>query len=272
MTSWNLFCSYVDQHKNFQTIASLSIRVSYLPCVRVYWCIRNKHFNCFSLQECSSFIYLNKPPSGKENRRRVCVFNHACSRNVTLPGICGNWPDWLIDRLRFNKCNICKELNSTFGVLSVALANIWRVVVETTIIICYTLRVKFRFTILKLKGLISGGNQRFTPSELFREQLFLICAIERSFTVCTASSKDHDHKFLCLRLSRQLPSSETQGRLVGAGKSLNGREKNSGEEFLTFLRPIFFLARLDFFLPPLTAPGSRRMVISGLTEMVLMGG
>ena len=26
------------------------------------------------------------------------------------------------------------------------------------------------------------------------------------------------------------PSSETQGQLVGAGKSLNGREKNSGEE------------------------------------------
>ena len=47
-----------------------------------------------------------------------------------------------------------------------------------------------------------------------------------------------------------------------AGKSLNGRGKKSGEEksrtkilfsFLTFLRPIFFLARLDFFLPPLTA-------------------
>ena len=88
---------------------------------------------------------------------------------------------------------------------------------------------------------------------------------------------------------------------MGAGKSLNGREKNSGEEklgtkkqkfcgtnqkpeqprpfgtgalrpcpqglfssFLTFLRPNFFLARLDFFLPPLTAPGSPRMVIAQL--------
>ena len=28
------------------------------------------------------------------------------------------------------------------------------------------------------------------------------------------------------------PSSETQGQLVGAGKSLNGREKNLGEEKL----------------------------------------
>ena len=58
---------------------------------------------------------------------------------------------------------------------------------------------------------------------------------------------------------------------MGAGKSLNRREKNSGEEksrrrvrglllsFLTFLRPNFFLACLDFSLPPLTAPGSPRM-------------
>ena len=52
-----------------------------------------------------------------------------------------------------------------------------------------------------------------------------------------------------------------------AGKSLNGRGKKSGDEksrtkifsFLTFHRPIFFLARLDFFPPPLTAPGSPRM-------------
>ena len=43
---------------------------------------------------------------------------------------------------------------------------------------------------------------------------------------------------------------KTQGQLVGAGKSLNGRE---------ILRLNFFLARLDFFPPPLTAPGSPRM-------------
>ena len=47
-------------------------------------------------------------------------------------------------------------------------------------------------------------------------------------------------------------SSETQGQLVGAGKSLNGRGK---------IRPNFFLARLDFFPPPLTAPGSPRMLL-----------
>lgn len=40
-------------------------------------------------------------------------------------------------------------------------------------------------------------------------------------------------------------SSETQGQLVGAGKSLNGREKNSAEE--------------KIFPPPLTASGSPRM-------------
>ena len=31
-------------------------------------------------------------------------------------------------------------------------------------------------------------------------------------------------------MGNQKASSETQGQLVGAGKSLNGREKNSGEE------------------------------------------
>ena len=60
-----------------------------------------------------------------------------------------------------------------------------------------------------------------------------------------------------------LPSSETQGQLVGAGKSLSGREKNWGEvSFLTFLRLNFFLARLDFFPPPLTAPRSPRIFSS----------
>ena len=35
--------------------------------------------------------------------------------------------------------------------------------------------------------------------------------------------------------------------------------------FLTFLRPNFFLARFDFFPPPLTAPGSPRMIRSANT-------
>ena len=62
-----------------------------------------------------------------------------------------------------------------------------------------------------------------------------------------------------------IPSSETQGQLAGAGKSLNGREKKLErikiKNDLTFLRPNFFLARLDFFPPSLTAPGSPRMFL-----------
>ena len=85
---------------------------------------------------------------------------------------------------------------------------------------------------------------------------------------------------------RSAPSSETQGQLVGAGKSLNGREKKLGSvignkkqkfcgtnqkpeqprpfgtgplrpcpkglfsSFLTFLRPNFFVVRLPFRLFP----------------------
>ena len=59
------------------------------------------------------------------------------------------------------------------------------------------------------------------------------------------------------------PSSETQGQLVGAGKSLNGREKNSGEE--KSKTPWYFFARIFFFSrpfrpfpTPLTALGSPR--------------
>ena len=44
---------------------------------------------------------------------------------------------------------------------------------------------------------------------------------------------------------------------MGAGKSLNGRE----EIRANFLCE-FFLAHVDFFLPPLTAPGSPRMGFS----------
>ena len=43
--------------------------------------------------------------------------------------------------------------------------------------------------------------------------------------------------------------------LVGAGKSQNGREKIREN----FFPPEFFLARLDFFPTPLTAPGSQSM-------------
>ena len=51
-----------------------------------------------------------------------------------------------------------------------------------------------------------------------------------------------------------------------AGKSLNEREKNSGEEVkksrsLLFFARVFFLARLDFFPSPVTASGSPRMSV-----------
>ena len=38
------------------------------------------------------------------------------------------------------------------------------------------------------------------------------------------------------------------------------RKKFGRRLLLDFSSPEFFLARLDFFLPPLTAPGSSRMV------------
>lgn len=39
--------------------------------------------------------------------------------------------------------------------------------------------------------------------------------------------------------------------------------------FLTFLRPNFFLARLDFLPPPLTAPGSPRMYVSTIAVKIV---
>ena len=57
----------------------------------------------------------------------------------------------------------------------------------------------------------------------------------------------------CKRLQVVLsPSSETQGQLVGAGKSLNGRGKKSGEEkSRTKYRALYFV--LDFSSPDLHA-------------------
>ena len=56
-------------------------------------------------------------------------------------------------------------------------------------------------------------------------------------------------------ISLFVPSSETQGQLVGAGRSqLVGAGRLSSPEF--------FLARFDLFPPPLTAPGSPRMCLS----------
>ena len=52
-----------------------------------------------------------------------------------------------------------------------------------------------------------------------------------------------------LPLTSMVPSSETRGQIVGAGKSLNGREKIRGKKvkkrFLTFFARIFFSPVLD---------------------------
>ena len=50
------------------------------------------------------------------------------------------------------------------------------------------------------------------------------------------------------------------------GKSLDRREKKSGEEKAR--SPNFFLARLDFSPAPLTAPGSPRMPPAELNELL----
>ena len=49
------------------------------------------------------------------------------------------------------------------------------------------------------------------------------------------------------------------GAVSGGGKKSKRARKTDPGEFLTFIRPNFFVARLDFFPPPLTAPGSPRM-------------
>ena len=54
---------------------------------------------------------------------------------------------------------------------------------------------------------------------------------------------------------------QSQARILNGFGTGRLREGSQGLllSFLTFLRPIFFLARLAFFPPPLTAPGSPRM-------------
>ena len=55
----------------------------------------------------------------------------------------------------------------------------------------------------------------------------------------------------------------SRGSYWGRDKGLNGRKKKSGEKTVknakNFFSPEFFLARLDLFPPPPTAPGSPRM-------------
>ena len=56
------------------------------------------------------------------------------------------------------------------------------------------------------------------------------------------------------------------GAVRGGGKKIGAKKSQErGEElfssFLTFLRPNFFPACLNFFPPPLTVPGSPRMIM-----------
>ena len=52
-------------------------------------------------------------------------------------------------------------------------------------------------------------------------------------------------------------SSETQGQIVGATESLNGRKNKARRNYFSFMP--YFPACLDFSSPPLSAPGSPRM-------------
>ena len=57
----------------------------------------------------------------------------------------------------------------------------------------------------------------------------VIQEVKHSFTCRVKGLGCKEAVVLCW-WERDLPSSETQGQLVGAGKSLNGRGKKSGEE------------------------------------------
>ena len=67
-------------------------------------------------------------------------------------------------------------------------------------------------------------------------------------------------------------SSETLGQIVGARKSLNGlgkmarrKVKNVEKIPVLYFSSRLFSARLDFSSPPLSAPGSPRMVLTETT-------
>ena len=78
-------------------------------------------------------------------------------------------------------------------------------------------------------------------------------------------------------ISSNSTSSETQGQIVGARESLNGRkdaarrkvkngEKSSSRRSFLFFVP-HFSARLDFPSPRLSAPGSRRIATQKLHDV-----
>ena len=67
----------------------------------------------------------------------------------------------------------------------------------------------------------------------------------------------------CDRNHYPCSSSETQGQIVGARERLNGRIKWREEKtVLYFSSRHFFAARLVFPLPPLSAPGSPRIILA----------
>ena len=70
-------------------------------------------------------------------------------------------------------------------------------------------------------------------------------------------------------------SSETHGQIVGARKSLNGMEKMAQRKVknvekipVLYFSSRLFSARLDFSSPPLSAPGSPRMVLTETTSRI----
>ena len=70
--------------------------------------------------------------------------------------------------------------------------------------------------------------------------------------LCNWAQKKKQQKFCCTNQKPELPRPFETGPLRLCPQELFS-------SFLTFLRPNFLLARLDFFPPPLTAHGSPRM-------------
>ena len=87
-----------------------------------------------------------------------------------------------------------------------------------------------------------------------RSKSLAVNTFEKEVTKVTRKELDSDwaQKYFCAQPQARILNGFGTGRLRVESQGLLF-------SFLTFLRPIFFLARLDFFPPPLTAPGSPRM-------------
>ena len=131
--------------------------------------------------------------------------------------------------------------------------------VPTFITLCITKLSYFTLTTLLVFITFCGGSY-YIP-----QQCYVLRRKPRSvFISCKSSSiwLKQCTKYLYLdivffpssEVSSSVASSETQGQLVGAGKSLNGREKNSDEEKSRTQRrgspsPSWLLLARFFFLP-----------------------